>query len=141
VNEGWECLRRNAMILPAPDINGTNGWMVLSRDGEAALEAPDGFDRIRAMRSFPKALLHPSIAAEISAALQRGDVATAARDAFTMVEISVREAGAFTNDDFGVDLMRKAFNSGTGPLTDFSLPEGERKGYVSSACGRQSGGR
>jgi hypothetical protein len=39
------------------------------------------------------------------------------------------DAGGFTNDDFGVDLMRKAFNSNTGPLTDHSLPEPERKGY------------
>jgi hypothetical protein len=39
VNEAWECLRREGMILPAPDINGQNGWMVLSRVGEAAIEA------------------------------------------------------------------------------------------------------
>jgi Protein of unknown function (Hypoth_ymh) len=53
----------------------------------------------------------------------------AVRDALTMLEISVREAGGFTNDDLGVDLMRKAFNSNTGPLTNHSPPENERKGY------------
>jgi hypothetical protein len=68
INEGWECLRRDGMILPAPGINGQNGHMVLSRDGEAALAEPDGFDRIRALRSFPKDLLHPSIAADVAAA-------------------------------------------------------------------------
>src|SRR5712692_267501 len=30
MNEGWECLRRDGMILPAPDVNGQHGWMVLS---------------------------------------------------------------------------------------------------------------
>jgi uncharacterized protein (TIGR02391 family) len=129
VNEAWEYLRREGMILPAPDINGKNGWMVLSGDGEAALKAPNGFDRLQALRSFPKSLLHPSIKADVSAALQRGDFATAVRDALTTLEISVRDAGGFTNDDFGVDLMRKAFNSTGGPLTDKSLPEPERKGY------------
>jgi hypothetical protein len=78
VNEAWECLRRDGMILPAPDINGQNGWMVLSRAGEAALETPDGFERIRALRSFPRSLLHPSIASKASAALHRGDFADAA---------------------------------------------------------------
>lgn len=129
LNETWEYLRRIGMILPAPDINGQHGWMVLSRDGEAAIRSADGFDRIRALQSFPKALLHPSIADDALAALQRGDLAAAVRDAFTMVEISVREAGGFTADDIGVDLMRRAFNAERGPLTDQSLPESERKGF------------
>ena len=129
LNETWEYLRRAGMILPAPDINGQHGWMVLSRDGEAAIESSDAFDRIRTVRSFPKALLHPAIADDAFAALQRGDLAAAVRDAFTMVEVSVREAGGFTHDAFGVDLMRQAFNSERGPLRHPSLPENERKGY------------
>jgi uncharacterized protein (TIGR02391 family) len=129
VNEAWECLRRDRMILPAPDINGQHGYMVLSRDGEAALQTPDGFDRIRAFREFPKSLLHPSIAAGAVAAIRRNDFAAAVRDAFTEVEIRVRAAGGFTAIDIGADLMRKAFNSNSGPLTDYSLPEPERKGY------------
>jgi uncharacterized protein (TIGR02391 family) len=130
VNETWEYLRQERMIHPAPDINGRNGWMVLSRDGEAALKESDGFARIRALRSFPKALLHPSIAADVSAALGRGDLATAVRNAFTMVEIAVREAGGFTHDDLGDRLMRKAFDPNDGPLTDMTLPENERKNYA-----------
>jgi uncharacterized protein (TIGR02391 family) len=129
VSETFEWLRQERLILPAPGINGVHGFMVLSRDGEAALRAPDGFDRIRALRSFPKQLLHPSIAAEVSGALHRGDFSSAVRDAFTMVEISVREAGGFTHDDLGVDLMRKAFSANNGPLADMSLPENERKGF------------
>jgi uncharacterized protein (TIGR02391 family) len=128
INEAWEYLRREGMILPAPEINGVNGWMVLSSAGETAIATPDGFDCIRALQRVPTALLHPLIA-NTRAALLRGDLATAVRDAFTMVEIRVREAGGFTNDDLGVDLMRQAFNSKSGPLTDDSLPENERKGY------------
>jgi uncharacterized protein (TIGR02391 family) len=127
VNEAWEWLRREGMMLPAPDVNGNNGWMVLSRDGEAALKAPDGFDRIRALRSFPKSLLHPSITADISAALQRGDFSTAVRDAFTIVEVTVRGVGGYADTDIGTDLMRKAFNAKNGKLTDYSVPEAERE--------------
>jgi tetratricopeptide (TPR) repeat protein len=96
VAETFELLRRMGMIHPAPDTNGQNGWMVLSRDGEEAIKGEDGFDRIRALRSFPKELLHPTIAKDAHAALQRGDLSTAVRDAFTAVEISVRDAGGFT---------------------------------------------
>jgi Protein of unknown function (Hypoth_ymh) len=61
------------------------------------------------------------------AALQRGDYSTAVRDAMTTVEISVRDAGGFTIDDIGTDLMRKAFHENTGPLTDQSLPRPSAK--------------
>jgi len=130
VAETFELLRRMGMIHPAPDTNGQNGWMVLSRDGEEAIKGEDGFDRIRALRSFPKELLHPTIAEDAYAALQRGDLSTAVRDAFTAVEISVRNAGGFTIDDYGTDLMRKAFHEQTGPLIDQSLPTAERESFA-----------
>jgi hypothetical protein len=50
VTETFELLRRMGMIHPAPDINGQNGWMVLSRDGEEGIKDENGFDRIRALR-------------------------------------------------------------------------------------------
>jgi hypothetical protein len=94
------------MMHPAPDTNGQNGWMVLSRDGEEAIKARMASDRICALRSFPTELLHPTIADDAYAALQRGDFSTALRNAFTAVEISVRDAGGFTFDDLGTDLMK-----------------------------------
>ena len=33
-------------------------------------------------------------------------------------------------DDYGTDLMRKAFHERTGPLTDQSLPKAEREGFA-----------
>ena len=52
------------------------------------------------------------------------------RDAFTMVEIAVREAGGYTNEDYGTDLMRKAFHEKNGPLTDHSLTKAERESFA-----------
>jgi hypothetical protein len=34
INEAWKVLDRDGLILRAPGMNGVNGWMVLSRDGE-----------------------------------------------------------------------------------------------------------
>jgi hypothetical protein len=39
----------------------------------------------------------------------------------------VRAAGSFDPTDLGTDLMRKAFNSNTGPLADTSEPIPERE--------------
>ena len=102
----------------------------MSRDGEEAITGEDGFDRIRALRSFPKELLHPAIANDAHAALQRGDLSSAVRDAFTAVEINVRDAGGFTIDDYGTDLMRKAFHEQTRPLTDQSLPKASVESFA-----------
>jgi hypothetical protein len=50
--------------------------------------------------------------------------------AFTTVEINVRDGGGFTIDDYGTDLMRKAFHERTGSLTDQGLPKAERESFA-----------
>jgi len=77
--------------------------------------------------SFPKTLLHPSIAADVWIDLARGDLETAVFKAFRAVEIAVRAAGKFADTDVGIALMRKAFDKATGPLTDLQQPEAERE--------------
>ncbi len=47
--------------------------------------------------------------------------------AFKEVEVAVRAAGSFADTDLGTDLIRKAFHTNTGPLTDTSLPMAERE--------------
>lgn len=126
LNETWELLRREGYIIPAPDINGRNGWMMFTKDG-GSVGSPEDFDRVRALRIFPKSLLHPSIERKAYAALMRGDLDEAVLAAFKAVEVAVREAGKFKPTDIGVTLMRKAFDAKNGPLTDQSHPEGERE--------------
>ncbi|MBB4377059.1 TIGR02391 family protein [Bradyrhizobium sp. SBR1B] len=130
VGETIALLGREGMIHPAPGTNGQYGWMVLSTIGEAALDGPDGYELIRALRTFPKNLLHPRIEEKAYAALQRGDHVAAVRDAFTDVEIYVREAAGLTLDDIGTDLMRTAFNEKNGKLSDQSLPKAERESFA-----------
>ncbi len=47
--------------------------------------------------------------------------------AFRSVEESVREIGGYEDIVIGVDLMRKAFHAGNGPLTDKQQPKPERE--------------
>jgi uncharacterized protein (TIGR02391 family) len=127
VNETWNLLRNDGLIAPAPGINGVNGLMVLTRAGEEASASSKAFDRVRAAKSFPKTLLHPTIADSVWSALMRGDLDEAVFKSFKAVEETVRNAGGFTATDIGVDLMRKAFHADKGPLTNLSDPERERE--------------
>jgi hypothetical protein len=121
LNETWEFLRRDGLIMPAPDTNGRNGWMVLTKDGDS-ISSDNDFDRIRAVRAFPKSLLHPTIANKVYSALMRNELDDAVFAAFKAVEVAVRTAGNYKATDIGVPLMRKAFAK-NGPLTEGAIPQ------------------
>src|SRR5262249_39382982 len=67
--------------------------------------------------SVPASMLHPSIADKVWLALARGDLDEAVFVAFKAGEEAVRAAGSFWRTDYGVDVMRKAFQPG-GPLSN-----------------------
>ena len=85
------------------------------------------FSAFREAASFPKSMLHSTIADKVWLDLARGDLADAVFTAFRAVEEAVRKAGSYTNAEIGVDLMRKAFNPNDGPLTDMQQEKGERE--------------
>jgi len=123
--EAWNWLLIQGLLIPEPGVNGNNGWMLFSRRAKEVLEN-DSFKTYARSLSFPKTLLHPSIADAVWLDIVRGDLETAVFKAFRAVEIAVREAGGFADIDIGVDLMRKAFDVKTGPLTDQQQPAAER---------------
>jgi uncharacterized protein (TIGR02391 family) len=127
MNEAWRWLELNLFILPSPGINGTHGWFVLGRRGRTALEHPEQFTAYSKAAAFPRELLHPLIAEQVWAALARGDFDVAVLYAFRTVEETVRGAGGFGNDDYGVELMRAAFKTNTGPLTNKHDVKGEQE--------------
>ena len=47
--------------------------------------------------------------------------------AFKQVEVTVRKAGGYAKTDYGIDLMRKAFNAGDGNLTAMDKPKSEKE--------------
>jgi uncharacterized protein (TIGR02391 family) len=100
--------------------------MILSRRAKKIL-AGGNFKTYARSVSFPKTLLHPTIADDVWLDLVRGDIETAVFKAFRAVEIAVREAGRFLETDIGAPLMRKAFDKASGPLADPRQPEAERE--------------
>jgi uncharacterized protein (TIGR02391 family) len=73
-------------------------------------------------------LLHPEIANRPRQAFLRGDYESAVFNAFKAVEVRVRDLGGFEPEQRGQSLMRDAFKTDGGPLTDMSLVEAEREG-------------
>ncbi len=126
INRTWNWLERNGFIEPSPGINGRNGWKTFTEQGEAIAGGQD-FQRLREAQEFPKSLIHPTIRDKVWAALLRHDLDEAVLAAFKAVEVAVREGGGFTNEDYGVDLMRRAFDPNKGPLTAKTHPKAERE--------------
>jgi hypothetical protein len=61
VSEAWNWLKVNALVVPAHGMNGRDGFLVISRRGNAIVD-DQAFQQFRAAADFPKTLLHPSIA-------------------------------------------------------------------------------
>jgi uncharacterized protein (TIGR02391 family) len=87
----------------------------------------DKFKALLAETAIRRDALHPTMQESAWPLYTRETYDTAIFEAFKQVEIAVRRAGGFEATDLGTDLMRKAFATESGPLTDRSLPKGERE--------------
>lgn len=121
--EGIAWLYREGLIAHDPD---QAGWYFVTRRG-ANLATRDHVAAFRRARALPTDLLHPVIVAKVTPPFTRGEYDTAVFQAFKEVEVAVRSAGGFTETDYGVDLMRRAFHEANGPLADQTLPKPERE--------------
>lgn len=130
--EAWQWLVTHGLVVGQPGSE-REGWQTLSRKGREL--SPQQFADFRTASRFPKELIHPRIADEVWLAFIRGDYGTAVFQAMRAVEVAVRRGGNFSDRDYGVVLMRKAFNKDNGPLTDLDTPEGEREALMSLFAG------
>jgi len=127
--EGWSWLVREGLIVPHPDPKYADEY-AFSRQGESLKTRLD-VEAYRTRARFPKELLHSVVAEKAWPLYIRGDYDTAVFQAFKEVEVAVRTAGGYSDNDYGKDLMRKAFRptneNPPGPLSDASEPHEEQK--------------
>ena len=69
----------------------------------------------------------PAISPKVESFFSQGTYDTAVFEAFKQVEIAVRKAGGYAENDIGTKLMRKAFNVKNGDLTDQNQQETEKE--------------
>jgi uncharacterized protein (TIGR02391 family) len=121
--EAWEWLVREGLLARQP---GSPGWYFITRRGERMKNTTD-LEAYRKGNLLPKHMLHPLIASKVWSTFLRGDYDTAVFQSFKEVEVAVRAAGGFADEDLGITLMRKAFDAQKGPLANHSVPESERE--------------
>jgi uncharacterized protein (TIGR02391 family) len=121
--EAWVWLEREGLIVPR--VGAGHEWISISRRGLSMRSRAD-IQAYRRANLLPHDQLHGAIADRVWATFLRGDYDSAVFQAFKEVEVAVRAAGGFTNGDFGVALMRKAFDKDKGPLHDDGAVESER---------------
>jgi uncharacterized protein (TIGR02391 family) len=124
--EAWNWLRVQGLILPAAGINGTNGWVRLSRRAEHII-ADNAFEDYRRAAALPREMVHTRIRERCWLALVRRDFHGAVFNAFLEVEIAVRDAAGFAETEYGVPMVARAFHVDDGPLTDLTKPTAERE--------------
>lgn len=125
LTEAWAWLEAQGLIIPAPDINGRNGWRTLSRRAQR-FENENEFAQYAVARMFPRESLHTEIREGVWMAFMRGEFDIAAFQAMKAVEVSVRDAAGLGNSIIGVQLMREAFAPERGALTDSTADRGEQ---------------
>ena len=122
--EAWVWLEREGLLAPKPGTQGV--WVFVTRRGRE-LATPEDLRQYQRANVLPRQLLHPRLAQKVWASFLRGDYDTAVFQAFKEVEVRVRDAGGFSESDIGVPLMRKAFDSNIGLLTESGAPLAERE--------------
>ena len=122
--EAWIWLENQGLIAPDPSQNG--GWFFITRRGHK-LEDRTAVEAYRKTNLLPKELLQPVMIDKVWPLFLRGAYDTAVFQAFKEVEVTVREAGKYAEEDCDVELMKKAFDSQTGKLTDTTQTEDEKQ--------------
>lgn len=109
--DAFALLERWELAEPADDMNGRNGYMVLTEKGKATTERTD-FERIRVRGLLREEMLHPRLQGQIYGYFAADDLGTAVFEAFKAVEIEVRAAGGYDEKQHGKELMGRAFAIG-----------------------------
>lgn len=132
LTEAWRWLAREGFITEAARQQGN--FFITSR-GKRALESGVPVSAYHNARFLPREFLHASIAQRVFPVFLRGDYDNAVLTAFREVEIEVRSAASLSETDYGVQLMRRAFDPTSGPLTDQNQEKGEREALANLFAG------
>ena len=130
--EAWQCLLSERFVAPRPpNLASTKGMSqnttyFVTRRGQK-IETLEDYEAYRKADLLRKHQLHPTIAEKVWFIFSQGSYGTAVLEAFKQVEIAVREAGGYADSDYGVTLMRRAFDKNDGKLTDLSEQEPVRE--------------
>ena len=130
--EAWQWLEREGFVASRPtdlarakDLSSRTTYFVTRRGQK--IETLEALEAYRKADLLPKRQLHPIIASKVWSIFLQGDYDTAVFQAFKQVEVAVRKAGGYEEEDYGTKLMSKAFDEVNGNLTDQNQHSDEKK--------------
>lgn len=126
LREAWVWLESEQLIARKRPGTHDGGLIFITRRGKR-LQNAEAVKSYRKANLLPKKFLHPVIVQKVYRLFLRGDYDTAIFQAYKEVEIAVRDAGSYTKEDYGTDLMRQAFHVNNGPLANQNEPKSERE--------------
>jgi uncharacterized protein (TIGR02391 family) len=127
IREAWAWLEGQGFLLPDPRfMDPGSGPRVLNRRARRLAKEVDP-RRALSARRLSKDALHPTIREDVWSLYHRGKYDTAVFEAMKAVEVAVRDAAGLTAKDIGAALMRKAFDSKIGPLTDMAVEDSNER--------------
>lgn len=84
---------------------------------------------------MPETYVHPLIVKKSFSLLNEGQFESAVLQAFKTIETRIRKKINATPEEYGVKLIRRAFNPESGPLADYELPKAEREAFCNYIAG------
>ncbi len=84
---------------------------------------------------MPETYVHPLIVKKCFSLLNNSEFESAVLQAFKAIETSIRKKINAPPELFGARLIRKAFNTDNGSLTDHGLPKAEREAFCNYIAG------
>jgi len=123
IQEAWSVLHIEGLLAPTGDSS-NHLWFV-TRKGKA-IESRADYDAYRRGYLLPENSVTPELAQKVRPLFLSGDYDTAVFKAFRELEVRVRDAAGLSEELLGVALMRAAFDTRSGPLTDQNRVEGEK---------------
>ncbi len=122
--EAFIWLERELLLAPMP--NQTGEWRFITRKGIKVLEE-ENFSSFSYSNLLASKNLHPILIRKVKPLFLRGDYDMAIFQAFKAIEVMVRKVGGYGKSDYGVNLMRKAFNPQAGTLTNKKSESSEKQ--------------
>jgi uncharacterized protein (TIGR02391 family) len=126
IAEAFAWLERAGLIMADFTQGPATSYRILTRRGRE-LRTRKQVESYRDAAILPAGLVHSELLPKVHPSFLRGDYEVAVFAAFRAVEVAVRKAGGFKDDELGVSLMRKAFDPETGPLSDKTVVLAERQ--------------
>lgn len=132
LGDAWAWLESHGLLGPETKST-TSVWQRVTGSGHELVNDPNAITKVWAADRLAGSLDPLLSSARSNFAL--GDYETACFAALKAVEVEVRRVAGLPNELIGVNLMRKAFNTKDGVLTDSAAEGGEKEATANLFAG------